>query len=76
MSCPPTLFKRPDKEYMSLSPSELSASTGMLRKALSSGCTLEVGGRSVMGKSRDGDVLVAKISLMMKRKKVDDVART
>ena len=74
MSCPPTLFKRPDSESMSLSPSELSASTGILRKALSIGCTLEVGARTVMGKSRDGDALVAKISLVMKRKKVEDVA--
>ena len=61
---------------MSLSPSELSASTGMLRNALSIGCALDVGARIVMGKSRDGDVLVAKISCMIKRKKVDDVART
>ena len=61
---------------MSLSPLELLASTGMLRKALRSGCTLEVGARIVMGKSRDGDVLVAKISLIMKRKKLEDVART
>ena len=74
MSCPPTLFKRPDKEYMSLSLSELSASTGILRKALSIGCTLEEGARIVMGNSRDRDVLVAKISLVMKRKKVEDVA--
>ena len=61
---------------MSLSPSELEASTGMLRKALSSGCTLDVGARIVMGKSRDGEVSVAKMSCVMKVKKVDDVART
>ena len=61
---------------MSLSPSELSASTGILRKALRSGWTLDVGARIVMGKSRDGDVLVAKMSCVMKVKKVDDVART
>ena len=60
---------------MSLSPSELSASTGMLRKALRS-WTFDVGARIVMGKSRDGDVLVAKMSCVMKVKKVDDVART
>ena len=53
---------------------ELSASTGMLRKALRSGCTLEVGARIVMGKSMVGDVSVAKMSLIMKRKKVADVA--
>ena len=74
MSCPPTLFKRPDKEYMSLSPSELSASTGILRKAPSIDCTLEAGARMLMGNSRDRDVLVAKISLAKKRKKVEDVA--
>ena len=72
MSCPPTLFKSPDREYTSLSPLELSASTGTLRKALRSGCTLEVGARIVMGKSMAGDVLVAKMSLIMK--KVADVA--
>ena len=76
MSCPPTLFRRPDKEYTSLSPLELSASTGMLRKALRSGCTLEVGARIVIGSSRDGDELVARISLIIKRKKVEDVACT
>ena len=48
----------------------------MLRKALRSGCTLDVGARIVMGKSRDGEVLVAKISCVIKVKKVDDVART
>ena len=61
---------------MSLSPSELWASAGMLRKALRSGCTLDVGARIVMGKSRDGEVLVAKKSCVIKVKKVDDVART
>ena len=61
---------------MSLSPSELAASTGMLRKALSSGCTLDVGARIVMGKSTDGEVSVAKMSRVMKVKKVDDVPRT
>ena len=61
---------------MSLSPLELSASTAMLRKALRIGCTLDVGAKIVMGKSRDGDVLVAKISCVMNRKKVDAVART
>ena len=66
MSCPPTLFKSPDREYTSLSPLELSASTGTLRKALRSGCTLKVGARMVMGKSMVGDVLVAKMSLIMK----------
>ena len=74
MSCPPTLFKSPDREYTSLSPLELSASTGMLRKALRSGCTLEVGAKTVMGKSLVGDMLEAKMSLIMKRKKVADVA--
>ena len=48
----------------------------MLRKALRSGYTLDVGARIVMGKSRDGYVLVAKMSCVMKVKKVDDVART
>ena len=74
ISCPPTLFKSPDKEYTSLSPLELSASTGTLRKALRSGCTLEVGARMVMGKSIVGDVSVADMSLIMNRKKVADVA--
>ena len=59
-----------------MSPSELSASTGILRKALRSVWTLDVGARIVMGKSRDGDVLVANMSCVMKVKKVDDVART
>ena len=48
----------------------------MLRKALRSGCTLDVGASIVMGKSRDGEVLVAKMSCVIKVKKVDDVART
>ena len=48
----------------------------MLRKARRSGWTLDVGARMVMGKSRDGDVLVAKMSCVMKVKKVDEVART
>ena len=37
---------------------------------------MDVGARMVMGKSRDGDVLVAKMSCVMKVKKVDEVART
>ena len=61
---------------MSLSPSELSASTGMLRKALRSGCTLDVGARIVMGKSSDGEELVANMSGVMKMKNVEEVART
>ena len=59
-----------------MSPSEESASRGMRRKARRSGWTLDVGARMVMGKSRDGDVLVAKMSCVMKVKKVDEVART
>ena len=47
----------------------------MLRKALRSDCTLAVGARIVMGKSRDGEVLVAKINCMIKVENVDDVAR-
>ena len=49
---------------------------GTLRKALRSGCTLEVGASVVMGKSIVGDVSVAEMSLIMKRKKVADVAWT
>ena len=64
----PTLFRSPDREYTSLSPLELSASMGTLRKALRSGCTLEVGVRVVMGKSIVGEVSVAKMSLIMKKK--------
>ena len=61
---------------MNLSPSEESASRGMLRKARIRGWTLDVGARMVMGKSREGDVLVAKMSCVMKVKKVEEVART
>ncbi len=42
---------------------------GMLRKARRRGWTLEVGARIVMGKSREGEVLVAKMSCVMKVKK-------
>ena len=48
----------------------------MLRKALRSGCAFDVGARVVMGKSRDGEVLVAKMSCVTKVKKVDEFART
>ena len=48
----------------------------MLRKALRSDRTLDVGARIVMGKSRDGEVLVAKISCVIKVKNVEEVART
>ena len=61
---------------MSLSPSGLSGSTGMLRKALRSAWTLYVGARIVMGKSRDGEVLVARMSCVMNAKKVEELART
>ena len=49
---------------------------GMLRKARRRGWTFEVGARIVMGKSRAGEVLVAKMSCVMKVKKVEEVART
>ena len=39
----------------------VNADFGKLRKALKSDCTLAVGARIVMGKSRDGEVLVAKM---------------
>ena len=48
----------------------------MLRKALRSAWTLYVGARIVMGKSRDGEVLVARISCVMNAKKVEELART
>ena len=37
---------------------------------------MDVGAGIVMGKSREGEVLVAKMSCVMNVKKVDEVART
>ena len=61
---------------MSLSPSGWLGSTGILRNALRRDWTLEVGASVVMGKSRDGEVLVAKISWVMKAKNVEELACT
>ena len=61
---------------MSLSPSGLSGSTGMLRKALSRAWTLCVGARMVMGESGAEAAPVENMSCTMKAKNVLELALT
>ena len=63
-------------EYVSLSPSGLSGSAGILKNALRMACTLEVGARIVMGKSAVGWILVARVSDVINEKKLAEVALT
>ena len=69
MRWPPTRLRRPVSEYVSLSPSGLSGSAGMLRNALRMVCTLEVGAR-IVGKSAVGWILVARVSDVINEKKL------